>query len=101
MLPVVRKGTELRRTLEPRPPFPGGLRHALRGGQSVYQAGRRALSSPGGGAESAGYSNYGPGDLWGCVGQWYSGGWYDSGATSYIATVQNNLSDEVWLGKDF
>ena len=55
------------------------------------------LTAPG----STGYPNYGPGDLWGCVGQWYSGGWYDSGATGYIATVQENLSNQVWLGKYF
>jgi hypothetical protein len=34
--------------------------------------------------------------LWGCVGSWYSGGWYDSGAQSYIAAVQKWLADRTW-----
>jgi hypothetical protein len=49
----------------------------------------------------AGYPNYVPGDLWGCTGQWYSGEWYDSGAVSYIATVQSDLQNQVWLGQYF
>jgi hypothetical protein len=28
------------------------------------------------------------GDLWGCVGNWFSGNWYDSGATDYINVVE-------------
>jgi hypothetical protein len=35
--------------------------------------------------------------FWGCVGQWFSGGWYDSGAKSYIASVQNYYKSKDWL----
>jgi autotransporter family porin len=36
--------------------------------------------------------------LWGCVGSWYSGSWYDSGAVSYIHNVQLALAQRTWLG---
>jgi hypothetical protein len=35
--------------------------------------------------------------LWGCVGSWFSGGWYDSGATSYISSVKSHLANKDWL----
>ena len=34
--------------------------------------------------------------LWGCIGSWYSGQWYDSGAQSYIATVQSDYASQPW-----
>jgi hypothetical protein len=34
--------------------------------------------------------------MWGCIGSWYSGHWYDSGAQSYIATVQSAYASEPW-----
>lgn len=52
-------------------------------------------------AGTSGYPNYGPGDFWGCVGQWFSGGWYDSGAIQYISTVQQNLNQRVWKQSGF
>jgi hypothetical protein len=36
--------------------------------------------------------------LWGCVGSWFSGGWYDSGAVSYIDNVRTALAQRSWLG---
>jgi chitodextrinase len=39
--------------------------------------------------------------LWGCIGQWYSGGWYDSGAQSYITDVQNFYNTKPWLASSF
>ena len=36
--------------------------------------------------------------LWGCVGSWYSGSWYDSGAVNYINAVQTALAQRTWLG---
>jgi hypothetical protein len=33
---------------------------------------------------------------WGAVGNWYSGGWYDSGAISYIQQVQQILHNQPW-----
>ena len=41
-------------------------------------------------------SNYGAGDLWGCVGAWFSGHWYDAGAQEYINSVQTHLRDRTW-----
>lgn len=37
-----------------------------------------------------------PGDPWGCVGSWYSGGWHDQGAKNYIASVKRHLSVRTW-----
>jgi hypothetical protein len=39
----------------------------------------------------------GPGDLWGCVGSWYSGDWYDSGANDYVAHAKAELANFTWL----
>lgn len=39
---------------------------------------------------------YSAGDLNGCVGAWYSGEWYDAGATGYLADVQANLAARPW-----
>jgi hypothetical protein len=36
--------------------------------------------------------------LWGCVGSWYSGSWYDSGAVNYMHNVQLALAQRTWLG---
>jgi hypothetical protein len=35
--------------------------------------------------------------LWGCVGSWFSGHWYDSGAKTYIASVKQHLANKDWL----
>lgn len=49
----------------------------------------------------AGYPSYRNGTpdqmMWGCVGWWYSGGWYDSGALTYIGQVQVYLRTKPWL----
>jgi len=52
-------------------------------------------------AGTPGYPDYAAGDLWGCVGQWFSGGWYDGGAIAYIGTVQKHLADKDWLKPGF
>lgn len=44
---------------------------------------------------------YLPGDLWGCVGAWYSGKWHDSGAETYITSVRGHLASKEWLKKSF
>ncbi len=38
------------------------------------------------------------GDMWGCVGYWYSGNWYDAGANQYIASVKNYYNTKPWIG---
>ena len=37
------------------------------------------------------------GDIWGCIGQWYSGAWHDGSAQTYIGWVQNALNNKAWL----
>ena len=44
---------------------------------------------------------YRAGDKWGCVGAWYSGRWYDSGANSYIAGVRQQLDARPWQQPGF
>jgi hypothetical protein len=45
--------------------------------------------------------SYWPGDLWGCAGAWFSGGWHDTAAETYATRVQINEGDEPWLSLDF
>ncbi len=44
-----------------------------------------------------GYPVYRAGDLWGCIGMWYSGGWYDLDAIKYINAVKAVLQNKEWL----
>ncbi len=37
------------------------------------------------------------GDLWGCVGSWYSGDWHSTAADGYISRVQNEITNHRWL----
>lgn len=46
-------------------------------------------------------ATYRSGDLWGCVGAWYSGRWYTSAAVGYINRVKGYLSEQVWVSHDF
>jgi hypothetical protein len=48
-----------------------------------------------------GYPHYHAGDLWGCVGRWFSGGWYDQGAINYINVVKTQYANKVWLKPGF
>jgi hypothetical protein len=41
------------------------------------------------------------GDLWGCVGSWYSGDWHSSAANGYIDRVQTEISNHRWLQPDW
>ena len=45
--------------------------------------------------------DYGPGDVWGCVGLWFSGRWHTEAAETYIDAVQDYLDDRVWESDDF
>lgn len=36
--------------------------------------------------------------LWGCVGSWFSGAWYDAGAVTYIQRVKAALAHRTWRG---
>ncbi len=44
-----------------------------------------------------GMRGYRAGDEWGCLGLYYSGGWYDAGARDYIAKVKGYLAEKPWL----
>ena len=39
---------------------------------------------------------YRPGDLWGCIGRWFAGAWYTSGADRYIQRVQSLARQRIW-----
>lgn len=49
----------------------------------------------------SGYPRYQAGDLWGCIGTWYSGNWYDQRAINYINSVKTELANKVWLQPGF
>jgi hypothetical protein len=40
-------------------------------------------------------------DLWGCVGQWYSGNWHDRDAEQYIGWVRDNLAKRIFERPSF
>ncbi|MEO5900967.1 MAG: hypothetical protein ABIR68_12690, partial [Ilumatobacteraceae bacterium] len=46
-------------------------------------------------------SGYAAGDMWGCVGLWFSGRWHDPGAETYIAAVQALLTQRIWTTPSF
>ncbi len=48
-----------------------------------------------------GYPRYHAGDIWGCLGRWFSGGWYNQGAINYINTVKADLAHKAWLQPGF
>jgi hypothetical protein len=54
---------------------------------------------------TAGYPTYPNGTpnqmMWGCVGWWYSGSWYDAGAINYISQVQTYLTTQAWFAPGF
>lgn len=79
------------------PAWPGRRIQPWRAGAPSSRRPIQWLSAPG----TAGYPSYGPGDLWGCIGRWFSGAWYDAGAVGYISNVQGNLASRVWLGRYF
>ena len=45
--------------------------------------------------------DYTPGDMWGCVGRWFSGRWYTTAANEYIAAVRDYLHRRIWAHPDF
>ena len=44
---------------------------------------------------------YAAGDVWGCLGLWFSGRWHTPGANDYIAAVQDYLNQRIWLTPNF
>ena len=45
--------------------------------------------------------DYAAGDLWGCIGAWFSGRWYTPPAATYIAAVQDYLDQRIWTRPEF
>jgi hypothetical protein len=47
-----------------------------------------------------GYPTYPNGDtdqmMWGCMGDWFSGSWYDPGALKYIAEIKSHVAGQDW-----
>jgi hypothetical protein len=50
---------------------------------------------------SPGYASYHAGDIWGCLGFWFSGGWYTSGAINYINIIKQDYQQKPWLQPGF
>jgi autotransporter family porin len=46
-------------------------------------------------------ATYAAGDLWGCVGVWFSGRWHTAPAETYIAAVKDYLNQRVWESPNF
>jgi hypothetical protein len=46
-------------------------------------------------------ARYARGDLWDSVGYWASGRWHTQAGASYVAQVQSDLAQQVWLGRWF
>lgn len=53
------------------------------------------------GAETWLGGSYGPGDLWGCMGLWFSGRWHDPPAEQYIVALQEYLNQRIWETPEF
>jgi autotransporter family porin len=45
--------------------------------------------------------DYAAGDLWGCVGTWFSGRWYTQASNGYVGAVQDYLGRRIWETPDF
>ncbi|MGH2495444.1 MAG: hypothetical protein ACRDIV_12135 [Ktedonobacteraceae bacterium] len=50
---------------------------------------------------SPGYPSYHAGDIWGCLGFWFSGSWYTSGAINYINIIKQDYQQKPWLQSGF
>ena len=50
---------------------------------------------------SPGYPPYHAGDIWGCIGRWFSGSWYDQGAINYINLIKGHLAKKEWMSSNF
>jgi autotransporter family porin len=44
---------------------------------------------------------YAAGDMWGCIGRWFSGRWHTAPAESYITAVKDYLNQKIWTTSSF
>jgi hypothetical protein len=45
--------------------------------------------------------DYAAGDVWGCVGRWFSGRWHTNAGEGYVTRVKDYLSQRIWESRDF
>jgi autotransporter family porin len=45
--------------------------------------------------------DYTAGDIWGCMGMWYTGRWYVPAGIEYTTRVQDTLRDRYWTDSGF
>ena len=64
--------------------------------RSYYDGKQRWLHTVSGNAK-----RYRRGDLWGSVGAWFSGRWWDAQARSYMRHVKRRLRARTWRTRDF
>lgn len=50
---------------------------------------------------ATGYPRYHAGDIWGCLGFWFSGSWYNQGAINYITVTKEHYAQQPWLQPGF
>ena len=51
--------------------------------------------------KNTGTHTYRAGDLWGCIGSWFSGQWHSPASNAYIAKVQSAERSRTWLDPGF
>jgi hypothetical protein len=44
---------------------------------------------------------YAAGDVWGCVGRWFSGRWHTAASDTYVTKVRDYLSQRIWQQPSF
>ena len=44
---------------------------------------------------------YAAGDMLGCMGRWFAGRWYTSGAVNYMNVVQDHVTARTWTTRPF
>ncbi len=44
---------------------------------------------------------YSAGDMWGCVGRWFSGRWYTPEANWYMGELQSYMDRRIWESRDY
>jgi hypothetical protein len=44
---------------------------------------------------------YAAGDMWGCVGRWFSGRWHTGPSETYIAAVKDYMNQKIWTTPNF
>ena len=49
----------------------------------------------------SGYPRYHAGDIWGCLGFWFSGTWYNQDAINYINVTKGYYAQKPWLQSGF